>query len=216
MTNDSNNSPGKKKKKSKKKKEKESFDPTFDKEKAKLKMFDPRGTQTLFRTLSRNHYNLLKMVDNKASIILTINSIITSLSMGAQYIAPDIEKQALAIGAKVLMNFSLLSMIFAVLSMLPHKYLGKKFKNSGYKGSLYASNFATNSLEEFRKEFERIMSSGQQVYDEMINDLYFLGQVIDRKQRMVWYSTIIFLIGLIATIIVSVSHGLNLIIENKI
>lgn len=54
------------------------------------------------------------------------------------------------------------------------------------------------------------MSSGQQVYDEMINDLYFLGAVIDRKQKMLWFSTIIFLVGLIATAIVSVSHGFDL------
>lgn len=172
-------------------------------------MFDPRGTQTLFRTLSRNHYNLLKMVDNKASIILTINSIIISLIMGAMYVAPETEKMAIMTGAKILRIFSMLSMIFAVISMLPHRYLGKKFKDSGYKGTLYADNFATKSIEDFRKEFERIMSSGEQVYDEMINDLYFLGVVISRKQRMIWFSTIIFLIGLIATAIVSIGQGLN-------
>jgi len=45
----------------------------------KLDKFDARGSQTLFRTLSRNHYNLIKMIDNKASILLTINSIIISI-----------------------------------------------------------------------------------------------------------------------------------------
>ena len=41
--------------------------------------YDSRGVQTLFRTLSRNHYHLLRMVDNKAGIILTMNSIIIFL-----------------------------------------------------------------------------------------------------------------------------------------
>ena len=40
----------------------------------KLERYDARGVQTLFKTLSRNHYNLLKMVDNKARIVLTVNS----------------------------------------------------------------------------------------------------------------------------------------------
>jgi len=66
-------------------KDKSKVDKDFDKEKAKLDKFDPRGTQTLFRTLSRNHYNLLKMIDNKASIILTVNSIIISLLMAVIY-----------------------------------------------------------------------------------------------------------------------------------
>ena len=35
--------------------------------KDKLNKYDARGVQTLFRTLSRNHYNLLKMVDKEAS-----------------------------------------------------------------------------------------------------------------------------------------------------
>jgi len=50
----------------KKDKTKKSDDPYYDKEKEKLNKFDPRGVQTLFRTLSRNHYNLLRMVDGKA------------------------------------------------------------------------------------------------------------------------------------------------------
>ena len=50
----------------------------------KLHKYDTRGIQTLFRTVSKNHYNLLKMVDNKARIVLTVNSIITSLLFGIQ------------------------------------------------------------------------------------------------------------------------------------
>lgn len=58
--------------KKKTKNNKKDFDPNFDKEKAKLAQFDPRGVQTLFRTLSRNYYNLLRMIDSKASIVLTV------------------------------------------------------------------------------------------------------------------------------------------------
>ena len=192
-----------KRKSTKKKKNKASLDPNFDKEKEKLKMFDPRGVQTLFRTLSRNHYNLLKMVDNKASIILTINSIIISLIMGAMYIAPDNVKLILQISARVLIFFSVTSMIFAVISMLPHRYFEKRYRDSNYKGSLYAGNFANQSLSEFQEEFNRITSNGHNVYDEMIKDLYFLGRVISKKQQMVWFSTIIFLIGLVTFALIS-------------
>lgn len=50
--------------------------------KEKLQKYDARGIQTLFRAVSKNHYTLLKMVDNKAKIILTVNSIITSIFLG--------------------------------------------------------------------------------------------------------------------------------------
>lgn len=198
------------KKKKKKKKHKDVYPPGFDKEREKLKGYDPRGVQTLFRTLSRNHYNLLRMIDSKASIILTVNSIIISLLLGALYAAPDSKRDVIEITARILVNFSLLSMVFAVFSMLPHRYLDRKFKKSSYKGSLYAVNFAEQSLEEFQQEFNRITQSGKAVYDEMTHDLYFLGRVIAIKSRIVWISTFLFLLGLVIAIGASIVNELVL------
>lgn len=169
--------------------------------KEKLGKYDARGVQTLFRTLSRNHYNLLKMVDNKARIVLTVNSIITSLLIGIQILnveSPEVKENY---GIRILIISGLLSMVMALLSMLPHRYLGKSFRKSNYEGTLYAANFSKQSLEEFKKEFERIMMDGQTLYNEMINDLYFLGKVIAKKQRLLMISVMIFLIGLTAAII---------------
>ena len=56
----------------------------FKKDKQKSKQndkLDAKGMDTLFRTISRNHYNLLRMVDNKASIVLTVNSILISIDI---------------------------------------------------------------------------------------------------------------------------------------
>lgn len=182
--------------------------PESNKKKGKLERYDPRGIQTLFKTLSRNHYNLLKMVDNKARIVLTVNSIITSLLLGLLFVVPKSKKVPLEVGMRILIVCSMLSMIFALFSMLPYKYFGSSFKKSGYKGTLYAENFAKLSLDEFRTEFERIMARGQNVYDEMIVDLYFLGKSIARKQKLLYISVIIFLIGLASAIVYSLINGM--------
>lgn len=173
----------------------------------KLKKYDSRGVQTLFRTLSRNHYNLLKMVDNKARIMLTVNSIISSLLLGALVIVPANGEFTITIGTRILVICSLLSMIFAIFSMLPHRYIGKEFRASSYKGTLYADNFANQSLVEFKEELNRIMESGQNTYDEMVVDLYFLGKAIAKKQRLLLISSGILLIGIIATIAYSLITG---------
>jgi len=170
--------------------------------KEKLNKYDARGVQTLFRTLSRNHYNLLKMVDNKARIVLTVNSIITSLLIGIQLINVTDVAITSNIGIRVLVISSMLSMIFALFSMLPHRYLGKSFNTSGYKGTLYAANFSKQSLEEFKNEFQRIMKNGSNIYDELINDLYFLGKIINKKQQLLTLSVMTFLGGLIITILI--------------
>ncbi len=168
--------------------------------KEKLQKFDARGIQTLFRNVSKNHYTLLKMVDNKAKIILTVNSIITSIFFGIHFFNYGTKVVTVNTGTRILVISSMLSMIFALFSMLPYRYFGKSFNKSGYKGALYAENFSKESLEEFQQEFKRIMLKGQNIYDEMISDLYFLGKVISIKQRILTLSVIIFLIGLVATI----------------
>jgi hypothetical protein len=198
------------KKKKKKKKPLEVFPPGYDKEREKAKSYDPRGVQTLFRTLSRNHYNLLKMIDNKASIILTVNSIIISLLLGALYVAPDSKREIIEITSRVLLLFCLVSMVISVFSMLPHRYFEKRFRKSSYKGSLYAGNFAQGSLEDFQAEFNRITQSGEAIYQEMTQDLYFLGRVIAVKSRIVWFATLIFLAGLIIAIGASITHEIAL------
>lgn len=178
-----------------------------EKRKNKLEKYDARGVQTLFRTLSKNHYNLLKMVDNKARIILTVNSIISSLLLGVLFVKPGKKGFEIGLGIQILVVCSMLSMVFAIFSMLPHKYFGRDFKKSGYKGTLYAVNFTSQSLQEFKEEFDRIMEKGQNIYDEMIDDIYFLGKIIARKQRLLLLSTAVFIIGLISTIIYSLVTG---------
>jgi len=178
------------------------------KKKHDLDKYDGRGVQTLFRTLSRNHYNLLKMVDNKARIVLTVNSIITSLLFGVLFMVKNTQEIKIEMNIRILVVCSMLSMIFALLSMLPHRYFGNAFKNSGYKGVLYAENFASLSLDEFKSEFKRIMKKGQNIYDEMIDDLYFLGKIIAMKQRLLLISASIFVIGLLGAIIYSLVFGL--------
>jgi hypothetical protein len=173
----------------------------------KLKKYDSRGVQTLFRTLSRNHYNLLKMVDNKARIMLTVNSIISSLLLGALVMFPANEEFTITIGTRILVICSLLSMIFAIFSMLPHRYIGKEFRASNYKGTLYADNFANQSLTEFKEELNRIMESGQNIYDEMVVDLYFLGKTIAKKQKLLLISSAILLVGIISSIIYALLTG---------
>lgn len=179
-----------------------------DKNQDKMERYDSRAVQSLFRTVSRNHYNLLKMVDNKARIVLTINSIITSLLLGLLFIAPENQNEQLEIGVRILIISSMFSMIFSLISMLPCLYFGKNFKKSGYKGTLYAQNFSKLSLDEFRNEFKRIMEKGRNTYDEMIIDLYFLGRCIGYKQKLLYLAAIVFLLGLVTAISITLSNGL--------
>lgn len=170
-----------------------------DPKKVSIKQDNKRNAKSvdiLFKTLSRNHYDLLRMVDSKATIILTINSILISF-LGALNLAPDGKKEIIGIYFSVLIYFCVVSMIFALLSMIPHKYSGKKFDQSDYKGSLYAGNFTDWTLDEFQSEYQKITENGKTVFDEITKDVYFLGCAIKYKQRLIKVSVGILLLGLI-------------------
>ena len=136
------------------------------------------------------------MVDNKAAIILTVKSILISF-LGALQLAPDGKKEIIGVFFSILIYFCVASMTFALFGMMPHKYFGKKFNQSGYKGSLYAGNFANQSLSEFQSEYKRITKNGQSVFDEITKDIYFLGRDIKHKQNMIKGSVMALLIGLL-------------------
>lgn len=149
---------------------------------------DKSAIQTLFRTASKNHYTLIQTNDRKASIILTINSILLSLMLGSIYLMPTFERQSINLITNVTIYSCLLSMIFALLSILPHKY-GKQ------KSLIYAGAAPDMTKENFREQFNLLIMNGRTIYDTMIDDLYEIGKCIRHKQFLVRCAVAVIIIG---------------------
>lgn len=176
-----------------------------EKKKGEIKVkFDEKSLDTLYRTLSRNHYSLLRMVDSKSAIVLTINSILITLSIAAIHLETGVGKDNIEVFISSLIYFCLISMLFALIGMLPHKYSGKKYNESGYNGTLYAGNFANKSFDEFQTDIARITENGKSIFDEITADIYFLGIAIKRKQIMIKVAVISLIVGLIWSFIYTV------------
>lgn len=160
---------------------------------------DSRATQTLFRTVIKNHYALLQMIDRKANIILTINSILISLMLGASFIAPDQEKTVINLITEVIINFGLISMLFAIIAIRPHRY-------KGAASSLYSGNFSKMNKADFKEHFFALISTGESIYDSMIDDLYHLGKAIRNRQLLVNFAIGVFVIGLFCSLVISLCY----------
>lgn len=157
---------------------------------------DKSAIQTLFRTISKNHYALLAMIDRKANIILTINSIIISIILGASYLAPEDQKTDIELMTTITIYFSLVSMILAILAIRPHQYKDPQ-------SMLYSGTFTKSSQKEFKESFKIMMESGESIYENMIDDLYCLGQSIKNRQKLVFYSITTFVLGIITNLLLS-------------
>lgn len=183
------------------------------KKKKEADVKDPRrGIQTMFRSIYRNHINLSSIADDKANMMIRVNSLIISIALtlvGAKFTFLGTsfkENQIIIYPIITLLLTGLGTIIFAILSAKPnitHKI--HQVNDITDKGSsiLFFGNFSTIQLNEFKDGMKSLITSKDDIYESMMTDIYFLGKVLTRKYRLIRISYTIFMIGLILTALVT-------------
>jgi hypothetical protein len=163
---------------------------------------DDRGIQTLFRTTSKNHYTLNQMVDGKASIMITVNSILLSLAIGG--VLGKFDDEFPSNVPTIIFAFSnVISIIFSIISITPNKTQGNFTENEirSKKGNLlYYGNFFNMHYRDFEWAFLQILQDKDYLYSSMIRDYYYQAQVLNKKSAAIRVSLFTFLMGITLTI----------------
>jgi len=164
-----------------------------------IKGRDSRGIQTLFRTTSKNHYTLNEMVDRKANIMITVNSIILTVIIGGVIRIPSTDVASFNLPIAMLSLASFLSVVFAVIAIAPNKTQGRftmeEIKNK--QGNLlYFGNFHDMTFKDYEWGMLQKLNDSDYLYSSMIKDIYFLGQTLDRKYKLIRISLVTFIVGL--------------------
>ncbi|WP_310097836.1 Pycsar system effector family protein [Algoriphagus sp. 4150] len=173
------------------------------KKKNKGKKKSDRGVETMFRVTSSNHLRLSALADNKANIMISVNSII--LSIVVTVLIRKLEEYPNYIIPTFLMVATCLTaMVFAILATRPKVSTGVVTKEDiGKKQGnlLYFGNFHEMSLSEYKEGMHTLMDDGSYLYDSMITDIYYLGKVLSVKYRMLRKSYNIFMFGFVISVI---------------
>jgi HD superfamily phosphodiesterase len=183
------------------------------KDKFQSKAEPKRGIETMFRSIYRSHINLSSIADSKANMMISINSLIISITLtlvGAKLslLGTSFKENQIVIYPIIcLLLTSLGAIIFAILSAKPkvtnkiqHLDTIKKENTS----ILFFGNYVNMSVSEFENQMRELMKSEDQLYGNMIRDLYFLGKVLAVKYRLIKVSYLIFMFGLIFTVLVTI------------
>lgn len=162
-----------------------------------------RGIETMFRLTSKNHLDLSGMADNKANIMISINSIIMSVVMGS--LLSKIDSNAhLYIPTIILLLVNLASLIFAILSLRPNVSDGL-FTRADIENQktnlLFFGNFHKMKREDYHWGMNKLMENANFLYSNLIDDIYFLGVVLARKYKLLRTSYNIFMYGMIVVVI---------------
>jgi len=165
-----------------------------------------RGIETMFRITSKNHLTLSGMADNKANIMISVNSIILSIILSVLFRKFETDPQ-LVIPALTLMITSLTTIIFSILATRPNISKGK-FTEEDIKNRqtnlLFFGNFHGMGLDNYLWGMKEMMKDGNYLYDSLIKDIYFLGVVLGKKYKLLRISYTVFMFGLIFAIILFV------------
>ncbi|WP_339921647.1 Pycsar system effector family protein [uncultured Flavobacterium sp.] len=164
-----------------------------------------RGVDTLFRITLSNHTRLSGIADSKANILLSVNAIIISIALSSLIPKLDNANNAhLIVPTFIMLMFSVVSIIFAILSTRPKVTTGT-FTRQDIEDKkvnlLFFGNFYKMPLVEYEWAVNEMMKDNAYLYNSMIKDLYFLGVVLEKKYRLLRITYNIFMIGIIISVI---------------
>lgn len=162
-----------------------------------------RGIETMFRITSKNHLTLSGMADNKANIMISINSIILSVIVTVLFRKFE-EYPNLIIPALMLTVVCLVTIVFAVLATRPNVSSGKFAREdiiNKKTNLLFFGNFHSMELENYMWGMKEMMKDADYLYGSLTKDIYFLGKVLGKKYRMLHKAYTIFMFGFTISII---------------
>jgi hypothetical protein len=166
---------------------------------------DNTGTiiETLLRVTANNDHRLSDMADNKAQILITVNSIIISaiISLLLRNLK---DNPFLVLPSYILLSVSLFTMILAILATRPSIPMGKfTAKDVANKkvNLLFFGNFYKMKLDDYAKGMKSILNDQEYLYNSLIKDVYSQGVILGRKYRLLRAAYNVFMFGLIVAIL---------------
>lgn len=177
----------------------------LNEEKAKEDILEQpeRGTETLFRIASGISQRLNEQADNKAHILISVNSIIISVFLSVMVRRMEIYPY-LTIPVIMFLIVNLLTIIFSILATRPtvsdgvfdHAEAEDKKVNLLFFGNFYRMNF-----EDYSKEMFQIINDKHHLYLSLIKNLYDQGVALGDKYRLLKIAYNVFMFGIIVSVI---------------
>ena len=184
--------------------EPKNFAPVTVKDKKKKDKDDrpDKGIETMFRITSANNQRLSDMADNKAHILITVNSIMLSLIVSL--LLRRLEDHGnLIIPTFILLIVSLTCVVVSILSTRPSIPKGEFTQEDMDKKKvnlLFFGNFYKMSLPSYTDGMIKVMNDKDFLYGTLITDVYSQGVVLGRKYKLIRLAYNIFMFGLIAAV----------------
>lgn len=165
-----------------------------------------KAKETLYRVAYRNQISLIQIADNKANLIISINTMIISsiiavsgFGVVAEHFQYD--KASVLIPLTFILLSCLTSAIFAIQAAKPKLITRETLSMSKNKSSLIFFGMISNySQAEYLEKMKELRQSEDEIYETMNIDLHNQGMILNRKYRLLNTAYRIFIFGFIMSV----------------
>ena len=129
------------------------------------------AVDNLLRTVQQHHVQLSVMADMKASILITVSSIVATIALSRAN-EPRLKPALLTLAVACL-----ISLLLAMIAVLP-----TFAKRKGARNLLFFGHFADMTEDEYMQAMEQITQSDELLYETAVRDIHSLGTYLHRKK----------------------------------
>jgi hypothetical protein len=173
------------------------------KDKKKGGVGSARGIETMFRTSYRTHIDMSSLADNKANIMVTVNSLVLSVTLASISTKIDANPWLLLPTALLLLT-ALVSLYYAIQAARPrvtNRPLSLEDVRQNRSNILFFGNFVHLREDEYLAGMTEILQDSDRLYINMLRDIYSLGGVLQQKFGLLRKSYNWFMYGVAAAVI---------------
>ncbi len=167
--------------------------------KVEKRLSSARGFDTLYRITSRNQVSLSSMADNKAHILITLNTLIVS-AITTFALVKHHDLQFLIFPSIVTLSFSMISISYAIFATRPQIRPGVFKMDDFYNKKvslIFYGNFYKMNYDDYEKAMTDMLKDQDLLLSNLNRDQYTLGKILGRKFKLLNISFTVFLVGFV-------------------
>jgi hypothetical protein len=160
-----------------------------------------RERETLFRCAYRNQTSLRQIIDNKAKIIISINTVLISSIIaisGFGIVTDHMELYRFNLLPLVIIILcALVSAIFAILAAMPKLIKPQdKLLQTEKQSLIFFGEIVSYTQKEYTDKIEALLNSRKEIYEHMAIDIYNQGLVLKKKYNLLSYAYKVLMYGI--------------------
>lgn len=159
--------------------------------------------QTLLRATSSNLFRLSEMADAKANILIFINAIIILVILFILLSKLQTDPY-LTIPTLFFLLSSVITIVISILATRPQVSIGRFNEEDMLNKKtnlLFFGNFHKMKQIEYENALRIMMQDSDYLYSSMVADIYHLGTVLGRKNKLVRWAYNVFMVGILFSVL---------------